>query len=92
MVWVVTREHKILGVFTTRIVESGIRWVLVCDLAGEHMDEWLLEAQHALEVWARELGAVQIVIEGRRGWERALRPFGYEPTHTICIKTLEVLQ
>ena len=92
MVWIVSRETKVLGVFTTRVIESRVRWVMVEDLAGDDLHEWIYEAHHALDVWAREMGATQIVLEGRKGWERVLRPLGYESTRIQAVRRLENLQ
>ena len=90
--WIVKRDDRIVGVFTVRAVQSQILWILVEDLAGDDLATWILEAQRALETWARELGATQIVIEGRKGWERVLRPYGFESTRIQAVKRLEVLQ
>ena len=93
MVWVVTNEdHGIKGVFTTRIIQSRVKWLLIEDLAGENLSEWINEAHALVEAWAREQGVEQILIEGRRGWERTLKPLGYQPTRTTCVKMLETLQ
>lgn len=93
MVWVVTDEdHEIKGVFTTRIIQSRVKWLLIEDLAGEDLSEWINEAHAKVEAWARELGVEQILIEGRRGWERTLKPLGYMPTRTTCVKMLRTLQ
>ena len=92
MVWIVQMRERVVGVFTTRVIHSRITWVLVEDLAGEHIHEWLLSAHTALEAWAREMGAQQIMIEGRWGWSRMLRDFGYETRRVQAVKTLEVLQ
>ena len=92
LVWVVSRETKIVGVFTVRVIQSRVTWVLVEDLAGEDIHSWLLEGHHALETWARELGAKQILIEGRRGWEKVLRPLGYETRRVQAVKHLETIQ
>ena len=91
LVWIVSRDEKIVGVFTVRVIESAVRWILVEDCAGDDLASWILEALHALETWAREMGATQIVLEGRRGWERVLRPYGFNPTRTVCVKELHSL-
>lgn len=94
IVWIVSSNvphGTIRGVFTTRAIESRVRWILVEDCAGDALHEWIYEALHALEAWARELGATQIVFEGRRGWERVLRGYGYETTRIQGVKRLENL-
>ena len=92
LVWIVSRETNVVGVFTTRVITSRVTWVLIEDCAGDDLHEWIYEALHALEAWARELGASQIVFEGRRGWERVLRGYGYETKRIQGVKRLESLQ
>ena len=91
LVWIVSRETNIVGVFTTRVMTSQITWVLIEDCAGDDLASWITPALNAVEQWARALGATQIVVEGRRGWERTLRPFGYESKRIQAVKRLEVL-
>lgn len=47
-------------------------------LAGGDMDG-LLSMRGGLEAWARTQGCEAVTINGRRGWARVLKPFGYEP-------------
>lgn len=47
-------------------------------LAGGDLDD-LLNMRGGLEAWARSQGCEQVTINGRRGWNRVLAPFGYEP-------------
>jgi len=89
LVWIMVRHERVVGVFTTRpITCRSFTWVLVEDLAGDDIDGWLPEAARALEGWARELGAKQIMLEGRRGWERKLRALGYETKRIQAVKHL----
>ena len=92
LVWIVSRDEKIVGVFTVRVIESGVRWILIEDCAGDDLASWIMPALNAVETWARELGATQIVIEGRKGWERMLRPYGYESKRIQAVKRLESIQ
>lgn len=91
MVWIVKSGEKVRGVFTTRFLKSHVYWISVEDCAGDDLASWIFEALHALETWAREMGASQILLEGRRGWERVLRPYGFNPTRTVCVKDLHSL-
>jgi hypothetical protein len=56
-------------------------------LAGGDMAE-LLALQPGLEAWARLMGCTEALIEGRRGWERAMKPHGYELLAVCLRKTL----
>jgi hypothetical protein len=46
-------------------------------LAGGDMAE-LLSLQPGLEAWARLMGCTEVLIDGRKGWERAMKSSGYE--------------
>lgn len=47
-------------------------------LAGGELDE-ILRLRPGIEAWARGMGCTSATIEGRRGWRRVLRPFGFRP-------------
>jgi len=87
-VWCVAQDDELHGVFTTRIIDSDIRWLLVEDLAGDEIDGWLMAADAVLEEWARRQGVKQIVAEGRRGWGRKLKGLGYGVTRVQAVKRL----
>lgn len=40
----------------------------------------------AVEAWAKEHGCVGALVEGRKGWERAMKRLGYEHFSTTLIK------
>lgn len=42
-----------------------------------------------LEAWARERGATEYQLIGRKGWQRLLEPHGYEPEAVIYRKSHE---
>ena len=91
IVWVLRREDRTLGVWTTRVCQSAIRYVSIEDCAGERLSEWIHEALHTVEQWAREMGAQQIIFSGRRGWEKVLRSHGFETSRIEGVKQLESL-
>lgn len=41
-----------------------------------------------IETWAIENGCTHLLVEGRDGWKRALKPLGYEPYQTVILKVL----
>ena len=56
--------------------------------AGGDMAE-IIESVPRIEAWARERGCTQAhVWSGRKGWERALQPQGYEVISTVIRKVL----
>lgn len=48
----------------------------------------LMQMAPGLEAIARMMGCTSIVIEGRKAWERALKPMGYEPWSVTVRKAL----
>lgn len=57
-------------------------------LAGGDMEELLDDMQPVIEAWARDNGCTHIVIAGRKGWERAMKPHGFEALWTALGKRL----
>ena len=57
-------------------------WLAGGDLAG------LMAMRGGLEAWARSQGCEAITINGRRGWQRVLGPFGYVPDGVELRKAL----
>ena len=53
-------------------------------LAGGNL-ETILAATPAIEVWAKAQGCSRAIIDGRKGWQKALSAQGYQPT-TINLK------
>ena len=47
-------------------------------LAGGDLDD-LLSMRGGMEAWGRSQGCEAVTINGRRGWARVLKPYGYEP-------------
>lgn len=37
------------------------------------------------EQWGRDMGCAGAIIESRAGWQRALKPYGYEP-HQVAVR------
>lgn len=56
-------------------------------LAGGNLRA-VLAFQTPLENWARATGCTSITVNGRRGWDRALSPLGYERDGDVLRKTL----
>ena len=66
------------------IVPSGV-WCIILALGGKDMDNWLCLLDE-LEGWARESGAKQMRIYGRKGWARKLTD--YKVTRFVLDKEL----
>ena len=90
-IWTVTergRASPLLTAFCTAMrVADGRKWLVFEALAGEDMEAWL-PLLSEFEGYAKEAGASVSHIQGRRGWERVLRPYGYELKSVILEKVL----
>lgn len=51
-------------------------------VGGIHMAKWIGFFE-VIKQWAKSNGCITGEIYGRRGWERALKRFGFKPIHTI---------
>lgn len=75
------------GVGVTQLVNAeGRRFVHVW-LAGGAMEE-LLALRAGVEAWGRQMGCKTVSINGRPGWARVLKPFGYRLVDGEVQKTL----
>lgn len=86
--WCVFRGEEMLASCITETARfpAGLRCeVVLC--GGTSMDEWLSPCLAVIEAWAKEMGCERMRIEGRPGWERALR--GYSKRSIVLVKELD---
>lgn len=57
-------------------------------LAGGDLGELTEEVLPRMEDWARARGCRRVLVVGRPGWERALRPKGFAPLARLIAKEL----
>lgn len=60
-------------------------------ICGEELDD-ALEFLSCIEMWGRNNGATESLIQGRLGWTKVLKPFGYDPEQIVLRKSLETLR
>lgn len=68
------------------IAWQGQRSVVVTQQDGTDLHYWaaagdlaeILSFRPGIEAWARAQGLTHITLDGRKGWARVLKPFGYE--------------
>lgn len=85
--WVIVSD-KILAAGTTQVCVYPLKKVLIVSfLGGESFDLWK-DKIHMIEQVGREWGCDDIEIQGRKGWERAMKEFDYEPTYYVIRKHL----
>ncbi len=80
--WLVLDGDRLLATALSHIRTidaTGARIATLCDLAGEGVDTYADELNAALEVWGLENNCEIFAVEGRVGWGRLLKRFGYEP-------------
>lgn len=51
-------------------------------IAAGNMETLVNETIKHVEAWAREIGALFVTIASRKGWEKIMRPYGYEHWQT----------
>ena len=84
--WVVMEEDRVVAALTTRVVAYPQCKSLALDwIGGSRMREWLPQAQKVMTKFAKENGCIQLEGYGRKGWDRWLRTYGWEP-HYIAYK------
>lgn len=72
----------------TEVIEYPRARALHLFLAGGDLDQ-LSEMEESATEFARQIGATQMSIAGRRGWVRAFRDKGYEEYLTTVVKPVE---
>lgn len=78
--WVALEGTTPIAAITTRIAVYPDCKALAMDwIGGTRMEEWLPVAHEILGRYGREHGCSHLEGYGRKGWERALRKFGWVP-------------
>jgi hypothetical protein len=77
--WVVHGEDKVvIAALVTREAWYPRRGMLTVDLCGgSNLVEWASDATRVLRNYARDAGLEGVELFGRRGWARALKPYGW---------------
>jgi len=75
------------GALVTECVATPEGRFLHCWLGGGDLRA-LLALRPGLEAWGRAMGCEMASIEGRKGWDRVFRPFGYARFGTELRKRL----
>ncbi len=89
VVWVLASNGvPIAGVVTTICDWDGRKVAEIIITGGEGILEHAPEHFGQIDIWAKAHGASEIVMRGRRGWARALKPHGYEEIAVTMRKAL----
>ena len=81
--WVVMNEDdKIIAAFTTRLIQYPRRRALALDwVGGTQMKEWEDQLIDTMKRYGNELGCSHLEGYGRKGWDRALKKYGFYPEY-----------
>lgn len=90
--WAVYYQDQLSAVFLTRFVNDGVNRVMNYVLiGGENFDHWVPELIHKFEqLLVAELGVTQFRIVGRLGWARKMRKYGYDYSHVVCVRNVNI--
>lgn len=90
--WAVYYQDQLSAVFLTRFTHDGVNRVMNYVLiGGEDFDHWVPELIHKFEsLLVAELGITQFRILGRLGWARKMRKYGYEYSHVVCVRNVDI--
>lgn len=69
------------------VVDYASKRIFQCTWACGDLDEILLMSD-GIEAVGRSLGCVEMIIEGRKGWEKALASKDYKPWSVTLVKGL----
>lgn len=72
-------DYNVKSAWTTRVVNLGDeRSVEIFTLGGVGMNkEKVSKITGSVERYASEIGCDSVLVYGRRGWDRVLKPYGY---------------
>lgn len=90
LIWIVTEGDELLAALSggTREYPGGLI-AYIDQIGGRNLEAWLPGCLTDIEDKVRAFGATILEInEGRMGWERRLRGFGYRPARVILRKAL----
>lgn len=72
----------------TQVARNPFNSTLFVFLSAGDLEEVVHACTHAVEPWAIEQGCTAMMLSGRKGWERTLRPLGYEFQSMNLIKQI----
>lgn len=87
--FIMHENGDVLAAITAEIIRYPQK--TVCGLVaagGSNLHEWLDEFMSIIIPVAKEQGAEELRITGRGGWEKVMKPYGFEKTHTILARTI----
>jgi hypothetical protein len=90
--WLVGNEfdETIIGVLVTKVLNYADkhREVHIVAAGGKEVDKWM-QYLDILEAFAHQQGATALRMHGRRGWQKKLKPFGFEERAIVMRKSID---
>lgn len=87
--WIVLDDGNPIAVTITQIEQWKRGKVLSAFvIGGDDMHKWLAQLDDVLTRYARSLGCDFITGEGRKGWERVLKPLGWQAPSVTYMKRI----
>jgi len=86
--WIMMEDSVVYGVALAEIITfPHLRECRVLAATGHDVHKWAHFIGRA-EEWAKERGCTKLVAITRPGWEKIMKPFGYEKNHVQMEKDL----
>ena len=77
-------DNEIKGAFTLNISEYPQKKILnIVLVGGTNLDEWEEEGLEMINMLAKEMNINSIYSNGRDGWTRKLKKYGYHKIYTV---------
>ncbi len=82
-------QHKIILFTDVLLTPEGNRYMRIFLAVGEGIEEYLPMLDATLDRFAQIQGCTHILIEGRSGWERLLKPIGFKKRHVALTRRVK---
>ena len=87
VLWVLFNGEKPCAALLTQ-VDASTNNGMICLVGGDHVLAGASRNLWMIEDWARTNGAKRMAMDGRNGWVRFLKAFGYRSEGSTVIKDL----
>lgn len=86
--WIASENLQLIGCVVTELLNFPRKSVCnVVVVAGENLEQWMY-GYELIEQWAATMGIDEIRGYGRTGWERLMKPQGFNKAYTVMTKEL----
>lgn len=87
MLWIMVNEEEEIDVALTTSIEdySGKRAIRVSFAGGKDLLKNIPLARDTIKEFGQSVGCTVLEVLGRRGWDRALKPYGYRLSY-VCME------